>query len=85
MFEVRVTDEAQTEFESLPMTMQPRIQELFLRLIHWPEVSGIKPLRGELKGSYRIRSGDWRVLFRVDQPAKQITVFRIANRRDVYE
>jgi mRNA-degrading endonuclease RelE of RelBE toxin-antitoxin system len=42
-------------------------------------------MKYELKGAYRIRTGDWRVLFTVDRRSKQITVFRIDNRRGVYE
>jgi len=85
MFEVRITTEAQAEFDALPPAMQPRVQDVFHRLVRYPAVSGIKPLRRELKGSFRIRAGDWRIVFMVDQSAKRITVFRIANRRDVYE
>jgi mRNA interferase RelE/StbE len=85
MFVVRITAEAQAEFESLPSGMQPRIQDVFHRLARYPAISGIKALKSELKGAYRIRAGDWRVLFTVDKAANQITVFRIANRRDVYE
>jgi mRNA interferase RelE/StbE len=67
------------------MGIQKRVQGVFERLARWPDVSGAKPLRHELKGAFRIRTGDWRVLFRVEESAKQIIVFRIAHRRDVYE
>jgi mRNA-degrading endonuclease RelE of RelBE toxin-antitoxin system len=55
------------------------------RLIGWPNVSGAKRLKSSLKGAYRVRTGDWRVLFTVDERAGHVTVFRIANRRDVYD
>jgi len=77
--------EAQAGFDSLPPAMQPRIQDVFQRLAGYPAVSGMKPLTRELKGTFRIRAGDWRVVFTVDRPARRITVIRIANRRDVYE
>jgi mRNA interferase RelE/StbE len=85
MYELRVGDAARLEFESLPLRMQARVQEVFVRLVRWPDVSGVKALRGSLKGAYRIRTGDWRVLFTVDEGAGRVTVFRIANRRDVYD
>jgi len=85
MFEVRVTAEAREGFGALPLAMRARIQRVFERLGAWPQVSGAKPLRGNLKGAYRIRCGDWRVLFQVDEPAARVSVFRIAHRRDVYE
>ncbi|HVT89892.1 MAG TPA: type II toxin-antitoxin system RelE/ParE family toxin [Tepidisphaeraceae bacterium] len=85
MYEIRVTAEARTGFLSLPASIQPRVQQVFERLIRWPSISGAKPLKRELKGAYRIRTGDWRVLFTVDPASQRITVFRIDNRRDVYE
>jgi mRNA interferase RelE/StbE len=85
MYEVVNTHEAREAFLELPMRMQGRVQEIFDRLARWPNVSGAKPLRANLKGSYRIRTGGWRVLFTVDSEAKRVIVFRIDNRRDVYE
>jgi mRNA-degrading endonuclease RelE of RelBE toxin-antitoxin system len=65
--ELRVAAAARLEFDALPLRIQARVQEVFIRLIRWPEVSGVKPLRGSLKGAYRIPTGDWRVLFTVDE------------------
>jgi len=36
------------------------------------------------KGLYRIRVGDYRVIYGVDQYAKQVTVHYVRHRRDVY-
>ncbi len=33
---------------------------------------------------WRIRVGDYRILYRVDDPAREVTVMRVAHRRDVY-
>jgi mRNA interferase RelE/StbE len=85
MYELRVTVAARSEFESLPIRMQVRVQDVFTRLIGWPNLSGAKRLKGSLKGAYRVRTGDWRVLFTVDERTVRVTVFRIANRRDVYD
>lgn len=85
MYDVRDTAEARSGFTALPLPMQARVRDVYLRLVRWPDVSGAKPLRGSLRGAYRIRAGDWRVLFTVDVTARRVTVFRIANRRDVYE
>jgi mRNA-degrading endonuclease RelE of RelBE toxin-antitoxin system len=42
-----------------------------------------KPLPGDWAGHFRIRTGDWRVIFRVVTP--QIVVVRIKHRSEVYE
>jgi hypothetical protein len=36
------------------------------RLRRWPAVSGAKPLTGDLAGKYRLRTGDYRIRFRVE-------------------
>jgi len=46
-------------------------------------VSGAKPLRGELAGLRRIRTGDYRVLFRVQ--GERVLVERIGHRDRFYE
>lgn len=88
MPEVQLSSEAQESAAALPGVVQARVGAIVERLRHWPSVSGAKPLRGPLKGAYRIRTGAWRVLFRVDPQAGEdgiVTIFRIDNRRDVYE
>ena len=36
------------------------------------------------KGLYRIRVGDYRVVYGVDQDAKRVTIHYVRHRRDVY-
>jgi mRNA interferase RelE/StbE len=83
MVDVRMTDEACCQFDRLPKTIKARVATVFSRLAHWPNVSGAKPLSGNLAGYYRIRTGDWRVLFRL--VAAAVLVVRIAHRSEVYE
>jgi mRNA interferase RelE/StbE len=85
MHDVLVGSEARAEFLSLPIAIQKRAQGVFERLAEWPQVSGAKPMKHGLKGAFRIRTGDWRVLFTVNDSSKQVIVFRIAHRREVYE
>jgi mRNA interferase RelE/StbE len=85
MHEVLVSAQARTEFLSLPVEIQRRVEAVFERLKSWPEVSGAKPLKHELKGAFRVRTGNWRVLFRVDEHLNRVIVFRLAHRREVYE
>jgi mRNA-degrading endonuclease RelE of RelBE toxin-antitoxin system len=61
-----ITPQAQAEFHALPKAVRVRLEAVFDRLEHWPNVSGAKPLRGNLAGRYRIRSGDYRVQFCVE-------------------
>ncbi len=80
---VVLVKEAAAEFERLPTTIKARVLDILVRLQAWPEVSGVKPLRHGLAGRYRIRTGDWRVVFRVASP--QVIVVSIEHRSRVYE
>lgn len=52
------------------------------KLLHAPEEFG-EPLRRTLKGYWKLRVGDWRIIYRVE--GKTVIVFRIGHCRDVYE
>jgi mRNA-degrading endonuclease RelE of RelBE toxin-antitoxin system len=80
---VTLTSDARREFDSLPLVMKPRVAAVFERLTAWPDVSGAKPLRGDLKGNYRIRVRDYRIIFRVVGDA--VTVWKIGYRGDIYD
>jgi mRNA-degrading endonuclease RelE of RelBE toxin-antitoxin system len=79
---VTITAEAQRQFEQLPLPIQRRVRDVMARLADWPSVSGAKPLRKELAGSFRIRTGDYRVVFRVT--GDRVLIWRVDNPRDVY-
>jgi len=49
-----------------------------------PRPSGCKKLRG-YEDQWRVRVGDWRVVYTVDDAAKLVNVTRVAHRREVYE
>ena len=82
MADVGLTPEALEQYGKLPRGIQPRIANIILRLGKWPSVSGAKPLVGKLAGSYRIRTGDYRIVFRV--AGGKVIVWRMGDRKDVY-
>ena len=83
MMRVVVLPEAAAQFEALPRPIQARIVRLFDRLRQWPDVSGAKPLRGSLQGRYRLRTGDYRLQFRVESALVRIE--KIGHRDRFYE
>jgi len=44
-----------------------------------------KALKGRFKGLYRLRVGDYRVLYRLDRPVREIIVEQVGHRGDVYD
>ena len=82
MATVRMTIEAAEQLERLPEAIHARMNRLRERLEDWPAVSGVKRLSGNLAGWYRLRTGDYRLRFRVQ--GDKIIVDKIGHRRDFY-
>lgn len=80
---VVLTNEAAEQLEELPVVVHRRMLKLVERLENWPDVSGAKPLRGDLVGLYRLRTGDYRLQFRVTEDTVEIE--KIGHRDGFYE
>lgn len=57
-------------------------QAIETKLATEPDLYG-KPLRRSLKGYFKLRVGDYRVIFRIEN--KKVKIFVIAHRRIAYE
>jgi mRNA interferase RelE/StbE len=82
MATVILTAEADEQAARLPNVIHGRVIKLVKRLGNWPAVSGVKPLSGDLAGWYRLRTGDYRVRFRVK--GETVIVDKIGHRREFY-
>ncbi len=82
---VTITPAARVELERVPLVIRNRIVGVFERLEKWPAVSGAKPLRGNLHGRYRIRTGDYRIVFTVTPDGRKVTIWKIGNRGTIYD
>jgi mRNA interferase RelE/StbE len=43
------------------------------------------PLRGKFKGKYKLRVGDWRVVYSFENSNQIITVYAVRHRSEVYK
>ena len=83
MVDVRLSPEARRQYARLPKTIKTRVFHMMERLKQWPTVSGVKPLRHDLAGKFRLRTGDYRLQFQVE--GQEIVVERIGHRAGFYE
>jgi mRNA-degrading endonuclease RelE of RelBE toxin-antitoxin system len=70
------------QIQRLPLPVKIRVLRLVERLKQWPAVSGAKPLRGSLAGHYRLRTGDYRLQFRV--AGNEIVIEKVGHRDRFY-
>ena len=86
MFEVILSPEAWEFFEKADQPLAKKLARCFSQLERDPRRhNNIRRLSGPFAGLLRYRVGDWRVVYRIDDAAKQVLVLTIAHRREVYE
>jgi mRNA interferase RelE/StbE len=83
-YAVELKPSARKELESLPDTVLARVVSKLEALKGDPRPAGCKKLKG-YRDQWRVRIGDWRVVYIVDDAAKLVSVTRIAHRREVYD
>jgi mRNA interferase RelE/StbE len=71
--------------KKIPKADQKRIMNKVEALAKNPFPSGYKPLQGQLSGYYRIRSGDYRIVYSVDKEKVTILILKIGQRGSIYE
>lgn len=85
MFEIHFSHSAEKSYANLDANTCRRINLILAQLeegnFHSPN---IRALQGQYKGSYRFRTGDWRMVFQIDHSKQIVYVSAIGNRKDVY-
>ncbi|MFZ3210479.1 MAG: type II toxin-antitoxin system RelE/ParE family toxin [Terriglobales bacterium] len=83
-YSLEIKPSAQKELDVLADDLFTRTDRKILALADNPRPAGCKKLKG-YKDQWRIRVGDWRVVYIISDVTKVVSVTRIAHRREVYE
>lgn len=81
-YSVLIRRSAGRELAELPLVDRRRVVARIERLADDPRPHGCEKLSGQDK--YRVRQGDSRVLYEIDDQESSVTVVKVARRRDVY-
>jgi mRNA interferase RelE/StbE len=76
--------QAEKELRNLPSKILRRIDKRLLALVDEPFPRGVVKLKGKEGEGWRIKTGDYRILYTVDKEKKIIKVYRIKHRREAY-
>ena len=83
MYTLLIKPSAERDLRRLPEAIFRRVNEGLLTLRNNPRPGGTVKLSGNLEG-WRLRVGDYRILYQIDDDAKTVTIVRVRHRRDVY-
>ena len=81
-YSVQIKRSAANEIERVPKKDRARIVARIRELTDNPRPGGSQKLSG--RELYRVRQGDYRVVYLVDDAERVVTVYSVGHRRDVY-
>ena len=82
MYSLFILPRAQKELARLPDQEFARVRDAVRALAEIPRPPGCLKLSG--REGWRIRVGDYRVVYEIDDKTRTVTVQNIGHRRDVY-
>ncbi|MBI1976042.1 MAG: type II toxin-antitoxin system RelE/ParE family toxin [Candidatus Omnitrophica bacterium] len=85
MYRVAYLDSVEEDLKKLDSTTAKKIlHRIETYLAGDPKELG-KPLKGEFRGYWRYRWGDYRVIYKISEKEILILILRISHRKDVYD
>jgi mRNA interferase RelE/StbE len=83
VYEVSLERAAERDLRRLQKQIRSRVVHALRTLAGTPRPAGVRKLEGS-ESDWRIRVGDYRIVFEIDDPSKVVRVMRIRHRREAY-
>ena len=82
-YQIEIKPSASKELEKLPGQIIPRVVAAINELVKDPYPQGVKKLTG-FENTYRIRVGDYRILYNIYEDRLVIEIIRVRHRKEAY-
>ena len=83
MYSIEFRASAARQFRKLPEQVQRRLRQKIDLLATNPRPHGYEPLEGE--PGYRVKVGDYRIVYDIQDQMLMVLILRVAHRRHVYD
>ncbi len=85
MYRVIILPEALKDLSKIDKPTAQRIADKLTWLSENIKSITLLPLKSSLSGFYKLRIGDWRVIYETDHNEKIVYVHKIGHRREIYK
>ncbi len=82
IYSIEIVPKAEKEYLKLPRAVKSRFQEIILSLEKEPRPFGSKKLRET--DYYRLRSGDHRIVYSIDDKSRVVKILSVGHRKEIY-
>ncbi len=84
MFKIFYAKSVEKDLRGIPIENLQKIKKEIDHLIEFPDVKNVKKLTHHPVSDFRLKVGNYRVLFDVDTTNKAIYILKIGHRKEVY-
>ena len=82
MYKIELRRKAKSSLDKLPKDDFDAVLDAVKGLGNTPRPKGVEKIKSA--GLWRIRQGDYRIVYSIDDSQKSVTVLRIGHRREIY-
>jgi mRNA interferase RelE/StbE len=82
IYTITISRLAQKQLDKLPNNIGDRLIDAIYELAKNPRPTGYKKLKG--RDGYRVRSGDYRIIYEIFDSVLLINVVALGHRKDIY-
>jgi len=82
-YRVFIERNAEKNFKKTPKEIKKKIIAAVAELKNNPRPLNVRKI-SDSESSYRIRIGDYRIIYEIDEKRKKINIFRIRHRKEAY-
>ena len=82
MYEILISPAAEKDYKKIPAKEIERINNTIDSLAGNPRPAGYKKLKG--RNAYRVRTGNYRIIYEIEEKSLHVFVIRIRDRKEVY-
>jgi mRNA interferase RelE/StbE len=83
-YEIIITKSIQKQLDNLPNNIQERVYDKISQLAEEPRPDGVVKLKG-YDNEYRIRIGDYRLVYEIQDEQLIVLIIQCKHRRDLYK
>lgn len=85
MYKIEYIDSVKEDLSPITKTNRDQIRRAIEQKLATNPIEFGKPLQYSLKGLRRLRVGDYRIIFQIEDETNVVLIIKIGHRREVYE
>ena len=85
MYRIVISNSAEKDLSKLSKPTFKKVEVAIDGLANEPRPQGVKKLKGLSEDIYRIRVGDYRIIYSIEDKIRIIDIRRVRHRKDAYE